>query len=433
MSPIQQAAQCISNLNVDFRAYIECDSCGIKHPSKRCSRCKCAFYCSVACQRKHWVAEHKITCGSLETNYHEGSLVQLPHGECGICMDEPMSHPIRLDECGHSFCFTCIRHWQEASSPDQWNSVNMYNHGCCPLCRTVMKKNVAHYAVTQADDIQDRASEIPEQHDDKMKLLHAAVSTCDCVLEVKNENLQAMMVKIRALAQFDPHNTINVVNELLQLDTVVRRKERQLAKRLMDVLNLKLEGRLDLAMDIQNEIKAEYEKYDQMPQSLGNGSGCLFDARICIATANEATDRWHDAIHEYGEMLLWYESTDSPRELKQDDLIRLRSCRAGIARCELHLGNYDVALTYSKESLAMCREFQGSHKLVAQAQRALARLPVPTSARPGQPTNAKCTLMDAVETMYRAMVHEAPWNDANKQVNRAFLQELLEELEAEVK
>jgi tetratricopeptide (TPR) repeat protein len=296
-----------------------------------------------------------------------------------------------------------------------------------------MKKTVAHYAVTQADDIQDRASEIPEQHDEKMKLLHAAVSTCDCVLEVKNENLQAMMVKIRALAQFDPHNTINVVNELLQLDTVVRSKERQLAKRLMDVLNLKLEGRLDLAMDIQNEIKAEYEKFDQMPQSLGNGSGCLFDARICMATAYEATDRWHDAIHEYGEMLLWYESTDSPRELKHDDLIRLRSCRAGIARCELHLGNYDVALTYSKESLAMCREFQGSHKLVAQAQRALARLPVPTSARPGQPTNAKCTLMDAIETMYRAMVYEAPWNDANKQVNRAFLQELLEELEAEVK
>jgi Zinc finger, C3HC4 type (RING finger) len=344
-------------------------------------------------------------------------------------MDEPISHPIRLPECGHAFCFTCIRSWQETSSPNKWATIDSEN-GCCPLCRTVMAKSAAECAVFQAQALQVRASKLlVEQHDEKMKLLHMAVSECNHVLDVENENVAPMMVKISALAQFDPHETIKATNELMQLDAVVRKKQHQLKERFEEMINWSLSGRYDLAGRLQNEIDAEYGNESQWPKPLGTGEDSLFEARICMAKAYEAIDRWHDAAQEYGEMLQWYETAD-PRQ-EQDDLVLLRSCREGYARCALHFGDCDEALSYSLESLGMCRQFEGSHKLVAQAQRALARQTLCTTR--AKPFKANWTLMDAVETMYRAMVHEAPWNDANRLVNRAFLQELLEELEAEEK
>jgi tetratricopeptide (TPR) repeat protein len=348
-------------------------------------------------------------------------------------MDEPISHPLRLPMCGHSFCFSCIRSWQEASSVDALDLVEGSGDGYCPLCRTAMQASIGHYAAAQAHTLQFRASKLPvERHDEKMKLLHLAVSECNHVLEVEGENLQAMTVKIRALAQFDPHETIKVTNEILQLDIMVRKKECQLKEMLDDMRTMQSEGHLDLAMDLQNKIHAEYGKVHQWPRVLAPGADGLFDARICMAKAYAAVNRWHDAAREYKEMMQWYERTVSPNAFQPIDLIRLRWCREGYARCALHLGSYDAALSYSQNAYAMNRVIEGSHKLVAQAQRALARSPVQSWGL-GQPTHANCTLKDAVETMYRAMVHEAPWNDANQQINREFLQELLEELEAEEK
>ena len=40
---------------------MSCAGCGEKEGTKRCSRCKVAWYCSADCQRKAWAA-HKITC-----------------------------------------------------------------------------------------------------------------------------------------------------------------------------------------------------------------------------------------------------------------------------------------------------------------------------------------------------------------------------------
>jgi hypothetical protein len=79
------------------------------------------------------------------------------------------------------------------------------------------------------------------------------------------------------------------------------------------------------------------------------------------------------------------------------------------------------------ESLAICLDFERSHMLASQGKRALARPQLTSMLKiAGQPNKAKCALLDSVETMYRAMVYEALWNDKKKQVNRAYLQELLE-------
>jgi hypothetical protein len=48
-------------------------------------------------------------------------------------------------------------------------------------------------------------------------------------------------------------------------------------------------------MDLQNKIHAEYGKLHQWPRLLGIGADGLFDARICMAKAYAAVNRWHDA------------------------------------------------------------------------------------------------------------------------------------------
>jgi hypothetical protein len=39
-----------------------CCGCGNPHDLKACSACRCAHYCSVACQKSEWKAFHKKQC-----------------------------------------------------------------------------------------------------------------------------------------------------------------------------------------------------------------------------------------------------------------------------------------------------------------------------------------------------------------------------------
>ena len=40
----------------------KCDFCGHEGTRFRCSRCRAAFYCSGACQKRHWKAAHHTSC-----------------------------------------------------------------------------------------------------------------------------------------------------------------------------------------------------------------------------------------------------------------------------------------------------------------------------------------------------------------------------------
>lgn len=42
--------------------FTSCLNCQINKGSKRCVRCKNAFYCSRECQVQHWKDGHKKTC-----------------------------------------------------------------------------------------------------------------------------------------------------------------------------------------------------------------------------------------------------------------------------------------------------------------------------------------------------------------------------------
>mmetsp|Transcript_45613 Transcript_45613/g.128805 ORF Transcript_45613/g.128805 Transcript_45613/m.128805 type:complete len:132 (+) Transcript_45613:50-445(+) len=46
-----------------------CSSCRKKMATKRCSACRCFFYCSQACQKGHWKEGHKDDCRIYREDY----------------------------------------------------------------------------------------------------------------------------------------------------------------------------------------------------------------------------------------------------------------------------------------------------------------------------------------------------------------------------
>jgi hypothetical protein len=95
-----------------------------------------------------------------------------------------------------------------------------------------------------------------------------------------------------------------------------------------------------------------------------------------------------------------------------------------VALDTLVAGDYDEAISFARRSVRICRDAPGAHKLIAQAQHGLA-VPSGPTAREKAGHTTKCTLMDDVETRYRALTYEAPWDDKNKKINQAYLQDLL--------
>ena len=107
-----------------LRQCISCDFCGKANPSKRCSQCRCYFYCSIECQKDDWTKRHKKFCMS-----HSREVLQLKsimnsaekelspqtalNTCCAICLEEPIINPIVLKACRHAFCSICLFEWQK--------------------------------------------------------------------------------------------------------------------------------------------------------------------------------------------------------------------------------------------------------------------------------------------------------------------------------
>ena len=121
-----------------------CSKCGKESDTlKKCTACKCVWYCDKDCQNRHW-KEHKKECrrikkglekrgGNLDVGTEEdlGPLPDLPpREECPICMRAlPLHGKLQFYAvcCGKSLCYGCdLQH--EMKSGDGVRT--------CAFCRT---------------------------------------------------------------------------------------------------------------------------------------------------------------------------------------------------------------------------------------------------------------------------------------------------------
>ena len=124
-----------------------CSACGEKSDTvKKCTACKCVWYCDKECQNKHW-KEHRKECkpikkvldqrgGKLDVGTEEdvGPLGKVPpREECPICMRALPLHDrlhTYFDCCGKVICGGC-----QMKSGERADT--------CAFCRTTMPESGA--------------------------------------------------------------------------------------------------------------------------------------------------------------------------------------------------------------------------------------------------------------------------------------------------
>lgn len=101
----------IQIMETDFESMeVLCMVCK-KRAEVRCSRCKCAWYCSAECQLRHWRAYHKNHCTSNGIDYGNGCVIPRSHwfeynngrGCCLDCNEQGVIKPTTY------FCDRCHR------------------------------------------------------------------------------------------------------------------------------------------------------------------------------------------------------------------------------------------------------------------------------------------------------------------------------------
>ena len=129
-----------------------CSKCGKESDKlKKCTACKCVWYCDKDCQNRHW-KEHKKECkpikkelakrgGKLDlgTELDVGPLGKLPpREECPICMRVLPIHP-KLHTyapcCGKTLCCGCNYQHQTKSSEQAVLPT-------CAFCRTTVPRSI---------------------------------------------------------------------------------------------------------------------------------------------------------------------------------------------------------------------------------------------------------------------------------------------------
>jgi tetratricopeptide (TPR) repeat protein len=393
----------------DLREYIECDECGAKNPRKRCSQCRCTFYCSVDCQKKDWSAKHKLIC----LLYKQMCTKQKPAGAggrlpvtttpvntaCGICLEDPIQQQVVLKACKHAFCFACLKDYQTYTT-----HAGVFDGGkaalSCPYCRHDIEKSVVEDVIENAGLYAERAEKLGENDPERKTYFELALAEVNKILVTDERHLGALCLKSHILQDYAPEDAIQVYDRILELDWEGSANLEKLEAMLAEV-----------NMAIAYGDQAEAERLGGLVEAFQSSGACigrlesgphrLFNFMNDFAEAHKALGNWQEALNIY--VALMQECIDddpAPAAAHQR-----RSICFGTAKCLFQLGHFDSAITAGEEALALDRRFPGVHKLLALPQLALGLLEA------------------ARTTMRRAVVYENPWDDENRQKNIAFLEE----------
>eukprot|EP00930_Biecheleria_cincta_P035675 TRINITY_DN24517_c0_g1_i1.p1 TRINITY_DN24517_c0_g1~~TRINITY_DN24517_c0_g1_i1.p1 ORF type:complete len:388 (-),score=74.59 TRINITY_DN24517_c0_g1_i1:282-1445(-) len=110
----------------ELRLVAKCEACKASNPKLRCSRCRQAFFCSDACQRKAWPV-HRHECSARDEAAHKAKASH----DCPMCLEAMLlnastsASPVLVLECLHVVHRSCWQSLLEARDGEAQ----------CPICR----------------------------------------------------------------------------------------------------------------------------------------------------------------------------------------------------------------------------------------------------------------------------------------------------------
>ena len=414
------------------REHITCDgpNCNESNPPKRCSKCKCTYYCSVECQRSHWKQEHKADC--RDVGWMRRQHVQYLHGNddewggekagsdsdaaeptssgaakmnssCYICLEEPIKDPFSIPGCGHVCCFSCLQQWQgfvkntmrsTNSDPTDAAVIPSTNRPAitvtCPACRAVAP-DIERTIFEKAQLYTVRANRHGLGEAERQEYRELAVAELEKVSDSNDAAMEfnALIAKADVLLLLErPQDAIEVINKVISLHL----KGTQAAERIDNMI----EQGMELA-DIGRNDEAEHIM--EAAETLATSSACKrlphhgFDAYEMLARAKEMMEDWEGAKEVYIENMLKKMTEPTVGTPPHQRMVWM-----GLSRCMYHLGKYDKAIHAGTAAIEMNRHFPQVHKYVALAQK------------------ENGDLEGARRTMARAVNYETPWDDENKRI-----------------
>jgi tetratricopeptide (TPR) repeat protein len=231
----------------------------------------------------------------------------------------------------------------------------------------------------------------------------------------RNDSLkeEGMSLFDRISAEEEPHlpsliskaNFFNLVKEPIRaLETVklVQRIDEERSKHpynalLWRCIDAERAGRTDELRVLAEEVWRENERLAATglpPHPLGEPG--RLKILMLKASAHEQLGNWTEAAEAYNEL--------QGMEVSQIEVLQIHM---GVARCSYELGFYDHAMKVAEHNIGEGRWQPGAHKIKALIHK------------------QRGEWEEAVRTMNRALLYEAPWNEKNRTENFELYNELL--------
>lgn len=386
------------------RECIECDGpeCNERNPSKRCSRCRCVYYCSVDCQKRAWKF-HKAECHSLDFMRRETTeeLFDPSHllsssgsagstgikEECSICLN-PIKDPVTLKECKHSFCTACMVAWQA-------RSVMGEQPASCPYCRG-KSEDVEQGIIDQATLLLTEANLRKMTDDTRIKVREEAAGLLETLVSMDDVHPQAAFLQAQALISLQDGQ-----RALTAIDRILVGREKRAKHPTLERLAVAAErGDEEERARLQEELIDLYEKGEHAPpRSIDEDSmPSIYQQQ---GEAFELLEQWSDAFKSYVNAV---QSLHDPESVS---VVEQRKIWMALARTGFLSGQYDKAIHASQAAIEMNRHFEGVHMYKGLSEKALGRLD------------------DAISTMNQAVLYETPWDNHKRQQAFDLYKELL--------
>mmetsp|Transcript_7900 Transcript_7900/g.14886 ORF Transcript_7900/g.14886 Transcript_7900/m.14886 type:complete len:512 (+) Transcript_7900:551-2086(+) len=312
----QKTVKAVDDFSKISRECIECDAkdCTTRSPQYKCSRCHTVYYCSRACQSKHW-KEHKPDCilidnmrasiARMDESMPENTIPQFEKDmvECGICLqDASLANPVILPTCQHVFCFICIEKWKIHQ-----NIMNSESIVCCPYCHAEIPKDMEVGGLD--DQLCDRVfdlAKIAERRDqgsdERRVLCEEALIIVNQLIERQQDNVRFLYAKANTRVVEGGHSTevVDLVSKILAIDKEEKEKLEKIKEANATDFMSKITEESGFPCLKETALKERMEIIEDIRGMLPNEID--MEVILLLATALEQDKNWKGALGVYDDL-----------------------------------------------------------------------------------------------------------------------------------